>query len=302
MDAASNRHAPLLLLVWCIIAGGSIYAALQRHVSPDLLLLVVGAEGREMLLPGSPAYPSTPASGPGSSGAALIHAVPLLPMPQDSTFWLAVVASISLTEAWVKVHPPSLHAGQIVSWPTLHAMSHRAVCVSLQPASPRACSLCPVPPRRLSQFRAPLLDRWRGVDVGRRVFRAQYALEGALAAAAAALLLAKAGGSAVNGSDLVRSLDGRAGLLAAAAAVLLCEVAAVFPALDLRGRRAIAEAAAQAPGLTLQQRAYVAELARGVEGEAKAPPPWLHPLSVSLAFAKAGLLAAFVWQQLLALA
>lgn len=64
----------------------------------------------------------------------------------DATFWLAVVSSISLTEAWVK-------------------------------------------------FRAPLLERWVGVDVGRRVFRAQYALEAALAATASGLVYWQAGGA-----------------------------------------------------------------------------------------------------------
>lgn len=84
------------------------------------------------------------------------------------------------------------------------------------------------------------------VDVGRRVFRAQYALEGALAGTAAALLWARAGGSAQGALAAAREGQGGA-LLAAAAAILLLELVWLFPALDLRGKHLIAASAAAQP-------------------------------------------------------
>ncbi|KAL4857027.1 putative NADH dehydrogenase [ubiquinone] 1 alpha subcomplex subunit 5 [Chlorella vulgaris] len=170
----------------------------------------------------------------------------------DSTFWLAAIACISFTEAWVK-------------------------------------------------FRAPLLDRWRGVDVGRRVFRAQYAMESAMALTAAITLWIKANGNVQGALSLVLDPSGP-GLLAAAAAVLVIEQAWVFPALDLRGAEMIATAAsAQLEALTPEQQAYVAELQRVVAHRAR-PPPQLHYLSILLAFSRASMLAAFVWSQMLVLA
>ncbi|KAI3425246.1 hypothetical protein D9Q98_009014 [Chlorella vulgaris] len=170
----------------------------------------------------------------------------------DSTFWLAAIACISFTEAWVK-------------------------------------------------FRAPLLDRWRGVDVGRRVFRAQYAIESAMALTAAITLWIKANGNVQGALSLVLDPSGP-GLLAAAAAVLVIEQAWVFPALDLRGAEMIATAAsAQLEALTPEQQAYVVELQRVVAHRAR-PPPQLHYLSILLAFSRASMLAAFVWSQMLVLA
>ena len=134
-----------------------------------------------------------------------------------------------------------------------------------------------------------------GVDVGRRVFRAQYAIEAPLALTAGALLWHQAGGA-----EAAAAVPG-AGLLAGAAGAWLVEAALVFPLLDLRGKALIASAAAAKPeGLSSRQQAYIAGLQRQTEGRAL-PPSQLHLASVLLAFARAGLLGAYVWQQMLAL-
>ena len=129
--------------------------------------------------------------------------------------------------------------------------------------------------------------------------RAQYAMEAALAATAFGTLCASGGGLAGGAEALVSSSK----LLAGAGATLLLDAAVVFPALDVRGRRLIAESTA-APGATSslspQQMAYTAALRRGVEGKAS-PPAQLHLASVLLAFARAGLLGGVVWQQLMVL-
>lgn len=45
IEAASNRHAPALFLLRSAAAGTGAYLALQRHVPPDLVLVVVRAGG-----------------------------------------------------------------------------------------------------------------------------------------------------------------------------------------------------------------------------------------------------------------
>lgn len=166
------------------------------------------------------------------------------------------------------------------------------------------------------QFRAPLLDRHVGVDIGRRVFRAQYALETAFALTAAALACAAAGGWSAAGSasglasgGAVSSAAAAAaalpgvGLLVAASAILALEVTVVFPALEARGRHLIVAATTgRLDTLSERQAAYVAETQRRVEAAGAAPPAQMHLASVVLAFAKAALLGGAVWRQLLALA
>ncbi|KAL4419853.1 hypothetical protein ABPG75_006951 [Micractinium tetrahymenae] len=182
-----------------------------------------------------------------TAAAAVGRGVPAeLALLVDTTFWLAVVSSISLTEAWVK-------------------------------------------------FRAPLLERWVGVDVGRRVFRAQYALEAALAATACGLVYWQAG-SAQAALQLLASPPGA--LLAAAGALFLAEAGLVFPALDARGRHLIASSAWPETLSTQRQAAYVAAVRASVAGRTPPPAP-LHLASVLLAFARAGLLAGCTWGLLL---
>ena len=143
------------------------------------------------------------------------------------------------------------------------------------------------------QFRAPLLDRWVGVDVGRRVFRGQYAVESALALAAAAVAWQAGGGTAAG------ALAAGGAPLAGAAAALAAEAALVFPPLDIRGQKLIA-ASAQPEALDSRKAAYVAALRQKVAGRAE-PPAALHLASVALALARCGLLASCVWGKLLLL-
>eukprot|EP00887_Chlorella_sp_A99_P001816 scaffold19.g1816.t1 len=141
-------------------------------------------------------------------------------------------------------------------------------------------------------FRAPLLDRHVGVDVGQRVFRAQYSIEGALTLTAAGLLCAKAGG--LGGLAALVAPEGRA--LAAACAVLAMEAAFVTPALSLRSKHLILESTAgQLDRLTSRQQQYVEEL-RAHAAARPSPPAQLHLLSVGLALAKAALLATYAAQ------
>lgn len=69
----------------------------------------------------------------------------------------------------------------------------------------------------------------------------------------------------------------------------------------LRACRNLIASSARPEGLSERQAAYVAHLQDDVAGR-PVPPAQTHLVSVLLAFAKAGLLAAFVWQGLLALA
>lgn len=251
----------------------------ERQATLRMLNLSAAASSREgmkegktpsLASPATPRSPSTPA-GPASVAAANIegpsnrhvpalflgytaaagvaayaalgHASPDLVLLLDTTFWLGVVCSISLTEAWVK-------------------------------------------------FRAPLLDRHVGVDVGQRVFRAQYSIEGALTLTAAGLLCAKAGG--LGGLAALVAPEGRA--LAAACAVLAMEAAFVTPALSLRSKHLILESTAgQLDRLTSRQQQYVEEL-RAHAAARPSPPAQLHLLSVGLALAKAALLATYAAQ------
>ena len=128
--------------------------------------------------------------------------------------------------------------------------------------------------------------------------RAQYAIEAALAATAFGTLCASGGGLAGGAEALLHSK-----LLAGAGPALLLDAAVVFPALDVRGRRLIAESTAAtgtASSLSPQQAAYAAALRGSVEGKAS-PPAQLHLASVLLAFARAGLLGGFIGQQLMVL-
>lgn len=136
-----------------------------------------------------------------------------------------------------------------------------------------------------------------GVDVGRRVFRGEYATEAALALTASLIVWQQGGGTAGGALQLL-SAPG-AWPLAGAAGVLAAEMALVFPALDLRGKRLIA-ASAQPDSLSPRQATYVAALKADVAGRGE-PPAQVHLASVVLAFAKAGLLASYVWQAVLTL-
>ena len=136
------------------------------------------------------------------------------------------------------------------------------------------------------------------VPAGGGTCRAQYAIEAALAATAFGTLCAGGGGLAGGAAALLNSK-----LLAGAGATLLLDAALVFPALDVRGRRLIAESTAApgaASGLSPQQAAYAAALRRGVAGKPN-PPAQLHLASVLLSFARAGLLGGVIWQQMLSL-
>ncbi|PRW33626.1 putative NADH dehydrogenase [ubiquinone] 1 alpha subcomplex subunit mitochondrial [Chlorella sorokiniana] len=148
------------------------------------------------------------------------------------------------------------------------------------------------------KFRAPLLERHVGVDVGRRVFRGQYAMEAACALTACGLLWSAGGGSVRSG---LSALAGSGGwMLAGAAAILLLELGLVFPALDLRGKALIASAAEPAE-LTPRQQAYVHELQEATAARSL-PPPFVHLVSVLLAVTQVALLGGCLWQLLLRLA
>ena len=101
---------------------------------------------------------------------------------QDTAIWFSVVSSISLMEAWVKVRAAAAYHASSAA-PSATSCSRPA-----RPAAEQACGLWPTCPAQLTtlcqlpcrgphaavclphpQFRAPLLERHVGVDVGRRV-------------------------------------------------------------------------------------------------------------------------------------
>ncbi len=76
--------------------------------------------------------------------------VPLWPAPQDTTFWLAAVCSISLTEAWVKVR--AADTAGAAGLPRLGWVEGKAVAPcgptpwsACWPARPRCCERWPAP-------------------------------------------------------------------------------------------------------------------------------------------------------------
>lgn len=99
---------------------------------------------------------------------------PLPPLPssrhfQTGTFWLAVVCTISLMEAWVKASALLPQAPQCIQ--PVNGFAWRPHSLAAELIHTPSLTLPPCLPACATQFRAPLLDRWVGVDVGRRVFR-----------------------------------------------------------------------------------------------------------------------------------
>lgn len=120
-------------------------------------------------------------------------------------------------------------------------------------------------------------------------------MEAALAATACGLVYWQAG-SVTAALQLLATRPGT--LLAAAGGLFLAEAALVFPALDVRGCHFIASSARPEALSSERQAAYVAAVRAGVAGRTP-PPAALHLASILLAFARAGLLAGYVWGSLL---